>query len=156
LFSGKEVLRTMNVIRSRQHNLSTEQVNKIALSTNNSLSCSWFSGMRTDREAQGKAEGPWERQGRSGEQRRLGGGRQGASTETGERTGSKQRPHKTRDFEKCASMLKTYLLAAYSKFKVSPKPDPLRNTEDVLRPALSCINPRINDLCKNHQPHPSH
>jgi len=32
LFSGKEVLRTMNVIRSRQHNLSTEQVNKIALS----------------------------------------------------------------------------------------------------------------------------
>jgi len=34
LFSGKEVLRTMNVIRSRQHNLSTEQVNKIALSAN--------------------------------------------------------------------------------------------------------------------------
>jgi len=33
-FSGKEVLRTMNVIRSRQHNLSTEQVNKIALSAN--------------------------------------------------------------------------------------------------------------------------
>jgi len=33
LFSGKEVLRTMNVIRSRQHNLSTEQVNKIALSS---------------------------------------------------------------------------------------------------------------------------
>jgi len=32
LFSGKEVLRTTNVIRSRQHNLSTEQVNKIALS----------------------------------------------------------------------------------------------------------------------------
>jgi len=31
LFSGKEVLRTMNVIRSRQHNISTEQVNKIAL-----------------------------------------------------------------------------------------------------------------------------
>jgi len=29
--------------------------------------------MRTDREAQGKTEGPWERQGRSGEQRRLGG-----------------------------------------------------------------------------------
>jgi len=27
-------LRTMNVIRSRQHNLSTEQVNKIALSAN--------------------------------------------------------------------------------------------------------------------------
>ena len=34
LFSGKEVLRTMNVIRSRQHNLSTEMVNKIALSAN--------------------------------------------------------------------------------------------------------------------------
>jgi len=34
LFSGKEVLRAMNVIRSRQHNLSTEQVNKIALSAN--------------------------------------------------------------------------------------------------------------------------
>jgi len=34
LFSGKEVLRTMNVIRSRTHNLSTEQVNKIALSAN--------------------------------------------------------------------------------------------------------------------------
>ena len=34
LFSGKEVLRTMNVIRSRQHTLSTEQVNKIALSAN--------------------------------------------------------------------------------------------------------------------------
>jgi len=31
LFSGKEVLRMMNVIRSRQHNLFTEQVNKIAL-----------------------------------------------------------------------------------------------------------------------------
>jgi len=31
---GKEVLRTMNVIRSCQHNLSTEQVNKIALSAN--------------------------------------------------------------------------------------------------------------------------
>jgi len=34
LFSGKEVLRMMNIIRSRQHNLSTEQVNKIALSAN--------------------------------------------------------------------------------------------------------------------------
>ena len=34
LFSGKEALRAMNVIRSRQHNLSTEQVNKIALSAN--------------------------------------------------------------------------------------------------------------------------
>ena len=34
LFSGKEVLRTMNVIRSRQHNLSTEHVIKIALSAN--------------------------------------------------------------------------------------------------------------------------
>ena len=34
LFSGKEVLRTMNVIRSHQHNLSTEEVNKIALSAN--------------------------------------------------------------------------------------------------------------------------
>jgi len=34
LFSRKEVLRTMNVIRSRQHNLSTEQVNKIVLSAN--------------------------------------------------------------------------------------------------------------------------
>ena len=34
LFSGKEVLKGMNVIRSRQHNLSTEQVNKIALSAN--------------------------------------------------------------------------------------------------------------------------
>jgi len=33
LFSGKEVLRAMNVIRSRQHNLSIEQVNKIALSS---------------------------------------------------------------------------------------------------------------------------
>ena len=32
LFSGKEVLRTMNVIRTRQYNLSTEQVNKMALS----------------------------------------------------------------------------------------------------------------------------
>jgi len=34
LFSGKEVLRAMNVIRSRQHSLSTEQVNKISLSAN--------------------------------------------------------------------------------------------------------------------------
>ena len=34
LFSRKEVLRVMNVIRSRQHNLSIEQVNKIALSSN--------------------------------------------------------------------------------------------------------------------------
>jgi len=34
LFSGKEVLRTMNVIRSRKHNLFTEQVNKIALCAN--------------------------------------------------------------------------------------------------------------------------
>jgi len=34
LFSGKEMLRTMNVIQSHQHNLSTEQVNKIALSAN--------------------------------------------------------------------------------------------------------------------------
>jgi len=33
--------------------------------------------MRTDREAQGKAEGPWERQGRSGEQRMLGRGVRG-------------------------------------------------------------------------------
>jgi len=64
--------------------------------------------MRTYREAQRKAEGPWERQGRSGEQRRLEAwqGGQGASTETGEHTGSKQRPHKTRDFERCASMPK--------------------------------------------------
>ena len=34
LFSEKEVLRMMNVIRSRKHNLFTEQVNKIALSAN--------------------------------------------------------------------------------------------------------------------------
>jgi len=34
----------------------------------------------------------------------------GASTETGEHTGFKQRLHKTRDFEKCTSMPKTYLL----------------------------------------------
>ena len=34
LFSGKEMLKTMNVIRSRQHNLSTEQENKVALSAN--------------------------------------------------------------------------------------------------------------------------
>ena len=34
LFSEKEELRTMNVIRCRQHDLSTEQVNTIALSAN--------------------------------------------------------------------------------------------------------------------------
>ena len=34
LFSGKKVLRKMNVIRSHQHNLSTEQANKVAVSAN--------------------------------------------------------------------------------------------------------------------------
>jgi len=52
LFSGNAVLRAMNVIRSRQHNLSTEQVNKIALSANDDIRiiktdkiqtfCSWI------------------------------------------------------------------------------------------------------------------
>ena len=32
----------------------------------------------------------------------------------------------------------------------------LKNIENVLRPALSCINLRMDDLCKNHQMHPSH
>ena len=43
-------------------------------------------------------------------------GGQGASTETGEHTGSKQRPDKTRDFEKCASMPKAFLLYLLDDF----------------------------------------
>jgi len=39
--------------------------------------------MRTEREAQGKAEGPWERQGRSDEQRRLGRGARGFDRDRG-------------------------------------------------------------------------
>ena len=34
LFTGKEHLRTMNVIRSHRHNIYTEEVNKVALSAN--------------------------------------------------------------------------------------------------------------------------
>ena len=34
LFTGKKQLRTMNVIRSRGHEVYTEEVNKIALSAN--------------------------------------------------------------------------------------------------------------------------
>ena len=34
LFTGKEQLQTMNIIRSRKHELFTEQVNKVALSAN--------------------------------------------------------------------------------------------------------------------------
>ena len=34
LFTGKEQLRTMNVIRSHIHNIYTEEVNKMALSAN--------------------------------------------------------------------------------------------------------------------------
>ena len=34
LFTGKEQLRTMNVIRSHRHNIYTEEVNKVALSAN--------------------------------------------------------------------------------------------------------------------------
>jgi len=33
LFTGKEQLQTMNIIRSRKHELFTEQVNKVALSS---------------------------------------------------------------------------------------------------------------------------
>ena len=59
-------------------------------------------------------------QGRAGEQRRLDRG-QGVSTETGEHTGSKQRLHKTRDFEKCASMPKTYLLSGTNLGSAGPQ-----------------------------------
>jgi len=82
-------------------------------SRSNTYLSSRLSRMWTDREAQGKAEGPWERQGRPGEQRRHYSG-QGASTETGEHTGSNQISHKTRDFEKCATMPKSYLLSTMS------------------------------------------
>ena len=34
MFTGKKQLRTMNVIRSRGHEVYTEEVNKIALSAN--------------------------------------------------------------------------------------------------------------------------
>jgi len=34
LFTGKEQLQTMNIIRSQKHELFTEQVNKVALSAN--------------------------------------------------------------------------------------------------------------------------
>jgi len=111
LFSGRQQLRNMNIIRCHKHEIYTETVNKIALSANddkriimpdNILTLAYgFQGWGHG--AQGKAEGPWERQGR------LYRG-QGALTETGEHTGSKQRPHKIRDFEKCASMPETYLL----------------------------------------------
>ena len=71
--------------------------------------------MRTDREAQGKAEGPGKDKGGLVNRGGLAGG-QGASTETGEHTGSKQRPDKTRDFEKCVSMPKTFLLYLLDDF----------------------------------------
>jgi len=32
----------------------------------------------------------------------------------------------------------------------------LKSVDNVLRPPLSCINLRMDDLCKNHQSHPSH
>jgi len=34
LFTGKEQLQTVNIIRSRKHELFTEQINKVALSAN--------------------------------------------------------------------------------------------------------------------------
>ena len=70
LFSGRQQLRPMNVIRSHHHEVFTEQVNKIALSDdddkqNSSRStkylCSRLSRMRTDRETQRNIEGPWEK-----------------------------------------------------------------------------------------------
>jgi len=63
LFSGRQQLRPMNVIRSHHHEVFTEQVNKIALSADDDkqiiLLDRIHTRMRTDREAQGKAEGPW-------------------------------------------------------------------------------------------------
>jgi len=32
----------------------------------------------------------------------------------------------------------------------------LKNVENVLRPGLSCIDLRMDDLCTNYQVHPSH
>jgi len=50
--------------------------------------------MRTDREAQGKAEEPWERQGRSGEQSRLGGRVRGFDRRQGNTQGPSKDPTK--------------------------------------------------------------
>jgi len=121
LFSWKGVSRKMNVIRSRQHNVSTEQVNKIAFSVNddkriiqpNTIQtlAHGFRGWGQKERHKGKQKGPGKDKGGLMSSGGLAGG-QGASTETGEHRGSKQRPHKTRDFEKCKSMPKTYLLTS--------------------------------------------
>jgi len=48
--------------------------------------------------------------------------------------------------------------AAFSKLTIvqSKSQRSLKNIDDVLRPAFSCINPRMDDLCKNHHANPSH
>ena len=81
LFTGKEQLQTKNIIRSRKHELFTEQVNKVALSSSddkriilpdriNNLSHGFRGwgqgGPREDRGALGKTERPWRRQGELG------------------------------------------------------------------------------------------
>ena len=66
LFSGKEVLRAMNVIRSRQHNLSTEQLNKMALSllvtTNVSSGLTKYKLFLKDTGQADNATGVWQRE----------------------------------------------------------------------------------------------
>jgi len=60
---------------------------------------------------------------------------------------------------KLLALCNTYLCgAAFSKFTIikSKKRTFLKNVENVLGPALSCISLRMLDMCKNHQVHPSH
>ena len=47
LFSRKDQMRTMNVIRTHMHEVYTEQVNKIALSANNDKRVTLEDGMHT-------------------------------------------------------------------------------------------------------------
>jgi len=47
--------------------------------------------------------------------------------------------------------------AVFSKLIIKSKNRSiLKNVKNVIRPALSCINLRMIDLCKNYQVHPSH
>ena len=47
LFSGKKQLRKMNVIRSRKHEIFTEEINKISLSPNDDKRCILKDGIHT-------------------------------------------------------------------------------------------------------------
>ena len=47
LFSGESQLRTMNAIRSRQHDVGSERINKMALSANDDKRVILEDGIRT-------------------------------------------------------------------------------------------------------------